>query len=84
MPTGADVAPVEAVGELGFMVTQVGLPFTETDAGKDHSEQLAQDEGSQIGSEQILEVPHRLGVLLDGRGIGVCRLQCCLPFVPEN
>ena len=79
-----DVALVEAVGELGVMLAQMGLPFAETDAGEDHAEQLAQGQGSQIGSEQILEVRHRLGVVLDGRGIGVCRLQCCFPFVPED
>ena len=35
-----DVAPVEAVRELGIMLAQMGLPFAETDAGEDHAEQL--------------------------------------------
>ena len=66
------------------MVAQMGPAFPETDAGEDHAEQLAQGQGSQIGSEQVLEVLLQLRVLLDGRGIGSCRLQCCLPFVTED
>ena len=77
MPQGAqataadvDVALEEPVGEFGVMVAQMGPAFPETDAGEDHAEQLAEGQGSQIGSEQVLEVLLQLRVLLDGRGIG--------------
>ena len=59
-----------------------GAPHAVDGAGR--GEQLAQGQGSQIGSEQVLEVLLQLRVLLDGRGIGSCRLQCCLPFVTED
>ena len=55
-------------------------PRLEPSRRRSHAEQLAQGQGSQIGSEQISEVRCRLGVPLDSRGIGVRGLQCCLHF----
>ena len=66
------------------MVTQMGLTFAETDVGENHAEQLAQGQGSRIGSEQILEVLHKMGLLLAGSEIRFGRFQFCVPLVAKN
>lgn len=44
---------------LEAVVAQTGLALAETDAGKNHAQQLAVGHRSQVGGEQVLEVPHQ-------------------------